>query len=224
MPLVCNDIPHDILAKLNARISKLPQSNPLHKESLDGEVRVFVQNNSLVFHSAGGFYFEHMTSTDLESELMRHIRTPRSYHCTAFEVDRDDPSVVQKLLDRFQEQHGVKMRSMIDWCVITFQGKELMLCKLPPCVLRHMLAPTGGLMRTNYKGPIDSLRAIPTLAKLGILSNQFEVDGKVSSTLVTEYKDYHYNAVMRMHWDLVREVIAHPHSGIMLGPVACWDA
>jgi hypothetical protein len=178
----------------------------------------------LILHSAGGFYFEHMATPDLESELMKHIRSTRDYHCSAFEVDADDPSVVEKLLDRFQEQHGTKMRNMIDWCIITHEKKQLMLCKLPSCILRHMLAPTGGLLKTVYSGPITSLQTIPTLVKLGILSNDFVVDGQVRSVLATEYKDYHYYAVQRLHWDVVREVIARPHSGITLGPVAVWDA
>jgi hypothetical protein len=224
MPLICDSLPYDKLTKLNARVLRLPETNPLRKECMDGEVRVFVQNDVLILHSAGGFYFEHMAVADVESELARHIRSPRTYHCTAFEVDRDDPSVVEKLLDRFQEQHGVAMRNMIDWCVIKFAGKELMLCKLPPCILRHMLAPTGGLMRTPYSGPVDKLGAVPTLAKLGVLSNDFVVDGRIESMLVTEYKAEHYEAVQRLHWDIVREVIARPHSGITLGPVAVWDA
>jgi hypothetical protein len=224
MPLVCDSLPYDKLAKLNARVARLPETHHLRKECMDGEVRVFVQNDVLVLHSAGGFYFEHMTVADIESELARHIRSPRTYHCTAFEVDGDDPSVVEKLLDRFQEQHGVAMRNMIDWCVIKFAGKELMLCKLPPCILRHMLAPTGGLMRTPYSGPVDKLGAVPTLAKLGVLSNDFVVDGHIQSMIVTEYKMEHYVAVQRLHWDIVREVIARPHSGIALGPVAVWDA
>jgi hypothetical protein len=165
-----------------------------------------------------------MVCPDLETEILRHIRGSRNYHCTAFEVDADDPSVVEKLLDRFQEQHGVKLRNQMDWCVIHFQGKQLMLCKLPSCMLRHMLAPTGGLMKTLYKGPVESLQSIPTLVKLGVLSNDFIVDGRISSAIVTEYKEYHYEAVQRLHWDIVREVVARPHSGITLGPIAVWDA
>lgn len=224
MPLVCTSLPHETVSALNRRIAKLPVDNPLHKECRDGDVLAFKQNDVLILHSAGGFYFDHMQSSDLETELVKHIRTPRNYHCTVFEVDAEDPTVVEKLLDRFQEQHGVKMRNMIDWCVINFNGKQLMLCKLPACILRHMLAPTGGLMKTHYMGPSDALAQIPTLAKLGVLSNDFIVDGRIQSALVTEYKDYHYNAVQRLHWDIVREVIARPHSGITLGPVATWDA
>lgn len=224
MPLVCDSLSHTTITALNARIAKLPDNNPLRKECLDGVVQAFKQNDVLVLHSAGGFYFEHMSVPDIETELARHIRTPRAYHCTAFEVDKEDPSVVEKLLDRFQEQHGLKMRNMIDWCVIKFNGKELMLCKLPPCILRHMLAPSGGLMKTSYSGPVDRLGSIPTLAKLGVLSNDFVVDGTIKSMLVTEYKDVHYEAVNRLHWDIVREVIARPHSGIALGPVGVWDA
>lgn len=224
MPLICDSLLPETVARLNERVRRLPTTEPLGKECLDGNVLIFKHDNVLVLHSAGGFYFEHMVTNDLETELARHIRTPRSYHCTAFEVDPDDPTVVEKLLDRFQEQHGAAMRNMIDWCIIKHHGKELMLCKLPPCVLRHMLAPTGGLMKTAYSGPVDKLSAIPTLAKLGVLSKDFIVNGCINSMIVTEYKEQHYCAVQRLHWDIVREVIARPHSSIRLGPVAAWDA
>ena len=104
MPLICYELPYTTLSALNARILRLPESNPFRKECVDGSVEVFKQHDVLVIQSAGGFYFEHMQVPDLETELARHIRSRREYHCTTFEVDQDDPSVVEKLLDRFQEQ------------------------------------------------------------------------------------------------------------------------
>ena len=226
MPLVCADLLPSELSALNASVARLSDTHPLRKECVDGDVRVFRYENNLILHSAGGFYFEHMMPPyDIATTLVHHIRAPRTYHCTAFEVDHDDPSVIYKLLDRFQEQHGLKMRNMIDWCVIKYQGRDLMLCKLPACILRHMLAPTGGLMRTNYSGPLVSLQNIPTLVKLGVLSqHELHAGDCVQSVLATEYREMHYEAVKRLHWDIVREVIARPHSGITLGPVAMWDA
>lgn len=224
MPLLCDDLSVETVTALNRRIQRLPETHPLRKDCTSGNVLAFKQFDVLILHSPAGFYFEHMAVPDLETELVRHIRSPRDYHCTAFEVDRDDPSVVEKLLDRFQEQHGVKMRRMIDWCLIKHDGKELMLVKLPPCILRHMLGPTGGLMKTGYSGPADKLAAIPTLAKLGVLQDAFIVDGHIKSMLAAEYKDHQYEAVKHLHWDVVREVIARPHSGICLFPVAQWDA
>ena len=224
MPLLCDDLGLETVSALNRRIQRLPETHPLRKDCSNGDVLAFKQFDVLVLQSTAGFYFEHMLVPDLETEITRHIRSPRTYHCTAFEVDRDDPTVVEKLLDRFQEQHGEKMRRMIDWCIITFKGKQLMLVKLPPCMLRHMLAPTGGLMKTGYSGPADALASVPTLAKLGVLQREFIVDGRIKSMLAAEYKAEQYEAVSRLHWDIVREVIARPHSGICLGPVAQWDA
>jgi hypothetical protein len=224
MPLICHDLGLETVSALNRAIQRLPVTHPLRKDCTSDEVLAFKQHDVLIFHSPAGFYFEHMVVSDLETEIMRHIRSTRDYHCTAFQVDQDDPTVVEKLLDRFQEQHGEKMRRMIDWCVITFKGKQLMLVKLPSCILRHMLAPTGGLMKTGYSGPADKLSEIPTLAKLGVLQQEFVVDGRIKSMIAAEYKDYQYEAVSRLHWDIVREVIARPHSGICLGPVAQWDA
>jgi len=223
MPLVCESLPAETVAALNRLIVKLPPEHPIHKENLDGDVRVFKQHDVLVLHSAAGFYFEHMDQPDLETALIRHIKSARKYHCSAFEIDADDPTVVEKLLARFQEQHGSLARQ-IDWCTITFHKKELMLVKFPPPVLRHLLAPTGGMMMTAYRGPIETLSLLPTLERFSALKDPFIVDGCVSSVFMTQYKESQYEMVKQIHWDIVREVIARPHSGIYLGPVAQWDA
>jgi hypothetical protein len=224
MPLLCDALPHETVVALNRLIGKLPPQSLLRRECMDGDVRVFKQHDVLILHSAAGFYFEHMDQPDLETALKRHIRSTRAYHCSAFEIDADDPTVVEKLLVRFQEQHGEKMARQIDWCTITFNGKNLMLVKFPPCILRHLLAPTGGLMKTGFRGPSETLALVPTLVRFGALKDPFILDGRVSSIFATEYKEHQYETVKRIHWDIVREVIARPHSGIYLGPVAEWDA
>lgn len=223
MPLLCDALAPQTIAALNRAIVRLPADHALRLECNKGDVTVTKQGDLLLFRGPYGFYFEHMTLPhDVETELSRIVRSPRIYHSTAFEIDHDDPAVVTKLLDRFQEQYG-KLARQIDWCTIRADGKDLMLVKFPPTVLRCMLGPTGGMMKTHYAGPADALRALPTLDRLGVLKDEFVVDGHIKSALVTEYKDYHYVAVQRLHWDLVREAIARPHSGITLGPIAFWD-
>lgn len=227
MPLVCDSLSHEALSALNRRIQRLSADHPLHKECIDGNVHVFIQDNVLVFHSASGFFFEYMTcaNADLETEIARAIKTPREYHCSAFEVDATNPDVVQMLRDRFVEQHGAKLASQIQDCVISFHGKRLMLVKFPASVLRHMMAPTGGVLKTGFRGLIQSLVKIPTLVRLGAIDPAYvEEDGVINHMVATEYKEGYYPLVQRIHWDIVREVIARPHSGIALFPVACWDA
>lgn len=225
MPLVCEDLSSSTLSALNRRIQRLSADHPLHKECMDGNVRVFVQDNNLIFHSASGFFFEHMPpNADLETEIAIAIKTPREYHCSAFEVDADNPAVVQMLRDRFVEQHGKKLASQIDDCVISFHGKRLMLVKFPSSVLRHMMAPTGGVLKTGFRGTIESLAQIPTLVRLGAVDPAYLEDGILNHMVATEYKEGYYPLVQRIHWDIVREVIARPHSGIALFPIACWDA
>lgn len=224
MPLLCESLSSETVASLNRLISRFPTEHPLRKECMDGDVLVFKQYDVLVLHSAAGFYFEHMDQPDLETALIRHIKAQRTYHCSAFEIDADDPTVVEKLLTRFQEQHGEKIARQIDWCTITFNKKELMLVKFPPCLLRHLLAPSGGMMLTAYRGPIETLSLLPTLERFGVLKDPFIVDGRVNSVFATQYKEPQYETVKKIHWDIVREVIARPHSGICLGPVAQWDA
>lgn len=226
MPLVCEALSYEALSALNRRIQRLSIDHPLHKECMDGNVRVFVQNDFLVFHSASGFFFERMAfvGADLETEIARAIKTPRDYHCSAFEVDADIPNIVQMLRDRFVEQHGKKLASQIEDCVISFNGKRLMLVKFPASVLRHMMAPTGGVLKTGFRGTIESLVKIPTLMRLGAVDPAYLEDGILNHMVATEYKDGYYPLVQRIHWDIVREVIARPHSGIALFPIACWDA
>lgn len=224
MPLVCNAIRPDAVVALNRKIAALPITDLLRKECLDGHVEVYTHESILYFHSAAGFYFEHMHTTDLETELLRAIKTPRSYHCSAFEVDAGDPSVVQKLLDRFQEQHGIKTARTIDWCVIPWSGKKMMLVKFPPRVLRELLSPSGGLMKTGFSGPLESLKQIPSLVKLGALNGTIATDGIVRNMVVTEYAQGQLPLINRIHWDIVREVVARPGLGISLNPVGAWDA
>lgn len=224
MPLECDFLTHDVLTALNRRIQRLEAEHPLRKECVDGAVEIQKYEDVLVFHSAVGFYFERMKMTDVETELIRHIKAKRDYHCSAFEVDEDDPTVVDKLRVRFQEQYGVKMARMIDDTVIHFKRKKLMLVKFPSCVLRFMLAPTGGYMKTAFSGPIDALKQIPTLLRLNAFEHAVEVDGRTKSVVVTEYKPHQYQLVQRIHWDIVRDVIKRPHAGISIHCVGVWDA
>lgn len=230
MPLVIPTLLTDAHVRLNRLVLALDRDAPLLEDCLKGEVRVdrSASGNILLFSSKAvgrGFYFERCEPTaTLEDAIATAIQTPRQYHCSTFVIDESDPTVVNKLRARFVEQHGAKLAAKIDDYVTTDEGKQVMHVKFPACVLRHMMAPTGGLMKTGFSGPLSELAELPTLVRLGALSSAVEVDGVVKSILATEYPEEYYHAVQRLHWDLVREVIAKKGGGICLGPVAVWDA
>jgi hypothetical protein len=210
--LLCEELPPETVAALNAKLQTLPADHPLRKESCV----VSKDGNCAIFRSSG-FYFRRIRH-NLESEIVADMREGREYLCSVFEVDQDDPSVVQQLRDRFQEQHG-HMAAMIDDHVLTVDGKQLMLVKFPSCVVRDMLEPSGGLLKTGYRGSKASLMQIPTLVRFG----QIPEDGNYSM-FVTEYKEHQYYAAKRIHYDILREVISRPNLGITLNPIALWDS
>ena len=222
MPLRCQELPVEIVAALSAKIKKLPLTHPLHKESLDGDLTIFTHNGYAIFHSAAGFYFRHIHD-NLESEINAEISGSRGYLCSAFEIDTADQTVVHQLRDRFQENHGYKMARMIEHHIIPWNGKQLMLVKFPSCVIRHMLASSGGFLKTGFTGKRENLAKIPILVKLGQVPSG-EGSDIVNSVIITEYKMEQYMAAMRIHNDILKEVMAHPHLGITLGPIAQWDS
>lgn len=176
-------------------------SHPLRKECVDGEVKLMRYEDISYTHSADGFY---------------------TYHCSAFVID--DPDEVNKLLDRFREHSGAKMFARMDYVIVVHRDQRLMLVKYPPCMLRHMLAPSGGQMKTGLIGPRDALDELPTLVKTGALANAQEyMDGRYGVVVETEYGEGYLPLAERMHWDIVREVIAHPGRCLTVCPVGAWE-
>lgn len=226
MPLECDIINPNKLFEFEQFIKTLPPNNEIYKEcQYNNAVLIRVCENTLIFTSSHGFYFERMSTDNVEDELWKYVKSKREYHCSAFSVDADDPTVIAKLRMRFQEQYGLKMARQIDDIVITHNGTTLMLVKFPSCILRFLLAPTGGLMKTAYKGEIQSLKKLPTLVHLGIMHELQDVQNDtIESVVVTEYSEAQYPIVQRMHWDIVRDVIANPNAGITLKYVGVWDA
>ena len=175
MPLVCTSLPPETMYSFYRKILALPRDNTLLRDCMKGDVIVERIDNIILFRSkSNGFYFERCApDADLETAIEHAITTPREYHCSAFIVDADDPTVVDKLLVRFQEQYGAKLAAKIDHVVLPFEGKT--------------------------------------------------DNDTVKSVVATEYPAQYYIPVQGLHWDIVREVLARPHAGICLGPVAQWD-
>ena len=220
MPFVCTSLSREIVSKFNQDINALPVGNILRKESLDGEITVTVHNEHAVYHSAAGFYFHRIIET-LEQTIQNDIHTPRDYLCAAFELDPNDSSVKARLLNRFQEQYGQKLFQKIDYIDFNNKGKILLLVKFPSSIVRQMLAPSGGILRTVFSGPTQSLLQIPTLVKLANIDTTKDF---TKSVFITEYKQGMLPFVLKLHYDIVSEVINKPNGGITIGPVGLWDA
>lgn len=235
MPLVCDELAPETVAALNRKIAACAPDHPLRKESEDSDLYVWTEGDCTVaiYKSKAGFYFSRI-SHNLESTLMAEIRGKREYLCTMFVVDEPEDAVagtggtplsgeaaVKKLLEHFQEKHGVKLFSQMDYFDFHHRGARLLLVKLPSSVLRHMLAPTGGFLSTTFSGPLDSLQTIPTLVR--VVTEMPERDGQ-RAVIVTKYTEGLHDKAMRLHWDIVREIIARPNSGITIGPIALWDS
>lgn len=219
MPILCDELSNETLVNLNARIAKLSSEHPLRKE---GNTVVVKDGDYVIFQSEAGFYFRRIV-LDVESEIVKEIEGQREYLCSVFEVDAEDPSVVEKLRARFQESHGYKLARQIEDCLITIGGKQLMLVKFPSCVLRDMLEPTGGFLRTGFSGLRKNLREIPTLVQFCQVPSGEDSDF-VKSAIVTEYKEEHYKSAKAVHYNILREVVNKPHLGITLHPFALWDS
>lgn len=222
MPLICKDLPSETVNALNAKIRKLSSDHPLHKDSANSDLVVFQDGACAIFRTATGFYFRRIRH-NLESEILAEMREKSEYLCSAFEVDSDDASVIQKLRDRFQENHGHKMVRMMDDHVLTVDGKQLLLVKFPSCVLRHLLMPSGGILKTGFSGIKSNLAQIPTLVRFGQIPDGDD-SIQVNSIIVTQYKEHQYQAAQRIHYDILREVITRPNLGITLNSIAVWDS
>jgi hypothetical protein len=218
MPLHCQILSRDTVSKINQEILKLPITNPLHKESMDGDITVVEKNGCAIYHSAAGFYFNRIIH-NLEDAIIQDIRNPREYLCSAFEIQTGDNSVRDKLLKRFQEKYGKKYFNMIDYQCLNYNDKNLMLVKFPSCIVRQMLSPTGGNMRTVISGPRGSLEQIPTLVRLGNIGDQ----ERPTSVFVTQYGPNMLKEVNQIHYDILREVLTKPNMGITVMPFMVWD-
>jgi len=219
MPLLCPSISKEALSKLNSEIIKRPIGHPLRKETMDGDVTVVNDNGVAVFHSAAGFYF-HKIRTTMEDTIAFDIAHDRTYMCSAFELDANDPTVGSKLLSRFQETYGRKYSNMIEHHCMNHKGSVFMLVKFPSCVLSQMLASSGGILKTVITGKTDSLRQIPTLVKFGKIKDSID---RTSSVFATEYKNGMLPYVTNIHYDILREVVSKPNIGITLHPFAVWE-
>jgi hypothetical protein len=211
-------------------LSRVPHNkinpHPLFDDVMTAQVMIDTENpNVIVFMSRRGLFFERRHGDEaVETTIHRMFESKEQAGIvTPFVVDADDPTVVDKLLVRFHESYGAKLARQIDYHIYMYDGKKLMLVKFSPSVLRFTMAPSGGTLKTTYKGSVESLKQIPTPHKF-VTSADAEIEEGKPAVFATQYGDGSLPIVQRIHWDIVREVIARPNRGLCIGPVAVWDA
>jgi hypothetical protein len=211
-------------------LSRVPHNktnpHPLFDDIMTSQVMIDDKSdpNVLVFISRRGLFFERRQADEtVETTIHRMFEAKEQVGLvTPFVVDADDPSVVDKLLTRFQESYGQKLARTLDYHIYFYDSKKLMLVKFSPSVLRFTMSPSGGTLKTMYKGSIESLKQIPTLAKF--VSSTAAIEDNTPALFATQYSEGSFHIVQRIHYDILREVITRPNLGICLGPIAVWDA
>lgn len=224
MPLLCPKLTNDELKRINLwMLSRVPHNkvnpHPLFDDVMTDNVLIDISNTEVaVFISRRGFFFERRYESEIETTIHRMFESQEQVGIvTPFVIDNNDPSVVSKLLTRFVESYGSKLARQIDYYLYNYEDKKLMLVKFSPSVLRFTMAPSGGTLKTYFKGPTDSLKQIPTLTKFVGNSESS------SSVFATQYGEGSLPIVQRIHYDIMREVISKPDLGICIGPIAQWD-
>jgi hypothetical protein len=187
---------------------------------------IFYDEEALVavFQSASGFYFRR---GPLDAAVRAEITTDdRDYLCSPFELTvdpREGKVDSTPLLQRFEDLYGRKARQ-IDTHLFSLNGTALLLALFPSSVVREMMAPHGGLLKTVFKGSTRDLRNIPALQHF---LNFPEEDAYVESVFATRYDKGNYESVRALHYQIVKDVveIKRDRGGpISLGPIAQWDA
>jgi hypothetical protein len=177
-----------------------------------------------VFQSAEGFYFRR---GPLDAAVRTELTTEsRDYLCSPFELTvnpKEGKADPNPLLQRFEDKYGRKARQ-IDTHLFVHNGTTLLLALFPSSVVREMMAPHGGLLKTVFKGSTQDLRHIPALQHF---LNFPDEDTYVESVFATRYEKGNYEAVRALHYQIVKDVIEikRDRGGpIALGPIAQWDA
>jgi hypothetical protein len=220
MPLNCSELPTSVVDDLNICLQS--STSVLAQDCATEAVYASLQNGHVIFASSRGFYFLPLIDS-IENTIHYDIKTPRNYLCTVYEVLQQTPELVTKLLDGFQERHGARLASQIQTVYIKHEGTTLLLVKLPSALIRHLMAPSGGVFKTFYKGPLSALKTIPMLQLYGNLPKR---DGNeiYTSVFVTSYNEDRHIFAQGIHYMLLQDVLNKPNAGITLTSVGQWDA
>jgi hypothetical protein len=221
MPVFCELLPTEILHTLNQEVNKLPPEHHLKQDSDAGTVTILFdkKENVTIFNGKSGLYFRR---GDLVSCIQADLNCGRGLICTTYEL-KDDKEQPEALKARFQECFGIKKARKIDTYLGHLNDRIFLLAKFPPDVMKLLFEAKGGLLKTGFKGPRESLLQIPTLTKY-LDFKETDDPAPIESIFATDYKEGNYEYTLAVHYDILKDVVNKPNLGITLCPIAAWTS
>jgi hypothetical protein len=221
MPVFCEHLSAEHLQALNQEVNKLPAEHHLKKDSDAGSVSIAFDEKAgvTIFYGQSGFYFRR---GDLISCIQADLNCGRGLICTTYTLT-DDTKQPDALKAGFQECFGLKKARKIDTYLAHFNDRIFLLAKFPPDVMKQLFEAKGGVLKTGFCGPRESLLQIPTLTKY-LEFKETDDHAPIESVFATDYKEGHYDYVHAVHYQIVQDVINHPNLGICLCPIAAWSS
>ena len=228
MPIQCKDADATQLEEWNRLFAALRPTHPLKEGGSSSSNRVVVLYDKdagvAVFQTDKGFYFRR---GELDAAVKAEFSAShRDYLCSPFELTvnpREGKADPAPLLQRFADLYGKKARQ-IDTHLFSHNGASILLALFPSSVVREMMAPHGGMLKTVFKGNTRDLRRIPALHEFLHFPDE---DVDVESVFATRYEKGGFDAVRALHYQIVKEVIEIKRDrggALTLGPIAQWDA
>ena len=120
-------------------------------------------------------------------------------------------------------QHGQKGAKKIDTYLAHFNDRIFLLAKIPRDVMKQIFEPEGGVLKTHFKGPRNSLIQLPTLTKYLDLK-ETDDPKPIESVFATEYTKKHLEYTRAVHYQILQDLVRLPGLGISLGPIAAWTS
>lgn len=220
MPIICEELPIETVAGIQRRLERVDPSHPLVAQVTNGDVHVWREKDTAIFRYKENFYFQPIQH-DLETTILRDIAGRRNCLCMALLIP-DTLGIEEQIKDEFVVSHGFpRWKDLIETVRISFEGKTLLLMKVPSLFVRNMMAPMGGSLRSFFTGPAPVLAQLPVLQEFQCVPKN--IDTQYGSGFVTAYGKGQYMEALRIHWRLVQDVISKPNSGITLRSVGVWN-
>ncbi len=192
-------------------------------------VEVLRSPEGLVFRmdqGEGGFSFcRHAGENDVETfRHFLHYPIQSLYMPIVYDVKDRSSEVVQGILERYAK-YGAHHAAKIDWIWYDYEGKNLLVMRIPKEIVQGMMHRFGGVLATQVRGPVAALRQLPVISKI---VPEDAADGEIMHrAFVTPYSSAkgdgaEYEQCLAIHQAAVREVIGAGPMGVSIGPVAVW--
>lgn len=221
MPIFCEPLAAETLKALNDEVKKLPPEHHLRKDSEEGIVSIAydTKENVTIFHAKSGFYFRRGGLVD---SIRADLNFGRGLICSAYEL-KDDTTLPETLKGTFQERFGQKGAKKIDTYLAHFNDRIFLLAKIPRDVMKQIFEPEGGVLKTHFKGPRDSLVQLSTLTKY-LEFKETNDPTPIESVFATEYTKGHLDYTRAVHYQILQDLVRSPGLGVTLGPIAAWTS